>query len=62
MPNDLISTREATALLGYAYPSSLSRMVAAGLIEPAMKLEGKTGAFLFRRTDVEALRAEQVAS
>lgn len=59
---DLITTQEALAILGYADPSSVSRLVALKKLKPAMKLKGTTGAFLFNRADVEALAAENAAA
>lgn len=41
--------------------STLTRWVAAGRIEPAMKLDGIRGAYLFNRADVERLAAEVAA-
>lgn len=59
--SDLITTREACQILGYADPSSVSVMVKQGRLVPAQKLPGKRGAFLFRRTDVESLAQERAA-
>jgi excisionase family DNA binding protein len=54
--NDLISSIEAAELLGVGR-STLTRWVQSGRLTEAMKLPGDTGARLFRRTDVEALRS-----
>jgi hypothetical protein len=40
---------------------TVQRMIARGVLVPAMQLPGKTGAFLFKRTDVEALDAPSPA-
>jgi len=53
--DDLLATVEAVALLGIDR-STLSRWVKDGRIAPAHQLPGQTGAMLFRRSDVEALR------
>jgi hypothetical protein len=45
-----------------ADPSSISRFVALGVLEPALRLPGKNGAFLFHRADIERLAAERAAS
>jgi predicted site-specific integrase-resolvase len=55
--NDLIGSAEACELLGGIDRSTLSRWVAFGKLTPAQQLPGRNGAFLFRRTDVEALAA-----
>lgn len=58
MPHDTpdeITSREALELLGLAHPSTISRYVALGKLTPSRKLPGRTGAYLFRRSDVEAL-------
>lgn len=41
--------------------STLSRWVAAGRIQPAMKLDGLRGAFLFDRAEVERVKAGAAA-
>ena len=50
-----ITTADAARLLG-VHVATVSRMVAAGRLVPAIKVPGKTGAFLFHPEDVEALR------
>lgn len=59
MPADEITTREALTILGMADPSSISRFVAERKLKPSRKLPGKTGAYLFRRRDIEALATER---
>lgn len=62
MPDDLITTQAALEILTYADPSSVVRLVKEGALIPALKLPGKTGAYLFRREDVERLRDERQGS
>ena len=63
MPNgQLISTDEARQILNYAKASSVARLVAQGELTPAAKAPGLRGAFLFRRSDVEALAAKRAAA
>lgn len=52
---DLIGSAEACSLLGDIDRSTLTRWVQLGRIEPAMRLPGPNGAYLFRRADIEAL-------
>lgn len=54
---NLVSTVEAVAILG-CDRSSISRWVSSGRLVPAHKLPGQTGAFLFDRAAIEALRDE----
>lgn len=57
--DDYLTTTEACKLLGGLDRSTLSRWVQLGKIEPADKLPvGPHGAFLFKREDVEALKAK----
>lgn len=58
----LVTTLEATALLGYRNASSVARCVYEGKLVPARKLPGKNGAYLFRLADVERLRDERLAA
>lgn len=51
----LISSAEACELLGIDR-STLTRWVAAGRINPAWQMPGETGARLFRRRDIAALK------
>mgnify|MGYP002136998112 CR=1 FL=1 len=57
MSTDEITTREALSILGLADPSSVTRLVAESKLTPSRKLPGKTGAYLFLRSDIEALAA-----
>jgi excisionase family DNA binding protein len=49
------STVEAASIL-HLERSTLSRWVKEGRLTPALKLAGATGAFLFNRAEIEALR------
>lgn len=62
MPDDLITTQAALDILRYADPSSVARLVKEGALTPALKLPGKTGAYLFHRADIERLRDERAGS
>ena len=59
-PVDLVATIEAAEILG-KHVRTVHRLVADGLLVPATKVPGKTGAYMFRRSDVEAL-ARQVGA
>ena len=54
MHSDLIGTRDACEILGIDR-ATLTRRVAAGKVA-SHKLPGKTGAYLYSRADIEALR------
>lgn len=63
MPNndvDLITTREAAALLGEGVRQTIRRVERRELA-PAKKLPGIRGSYLFHREDIERLRHEQAA-
>lgn len=51
-----ITTADAARLLG-VHVATVSRMVASGRLVPAIKVPGKTGAFLFHPDDVAAVKA-----
>lgn len=51
---ELISAREASELMGCSR-RTVERLVASGTLLPKAKLPGRTGAFVFRRADVERL-------
>lgn len=53
---ETITTAEAAQILGKSV-ATVNRLVALGRLTPARKLPGKTGAYLFDRAAVEALRA-----
>ena len=54
--DDLLTTSEVCDTLEVG-TSTISRWVADGRLAPARKLPGLRGAFLFRRADVDALKA-----
>lgn len=56
--DDLIGTAEAARIIK-RQPRTIQRLVAAGRLTPVVTLPGKTGAHLFRRADVEAVRDER---
>lgn len=58
---DLVGSSESCRILDI-HAATLTRWVAAGTITPAHKLPGKNGAFLFSRTDIEALAAAREQS
>ena len=54
----LIGTRQAAEILGVPRTTLASRL-AAGTITPAIKLPGRTGAFLFDRAYIEQIAATE---
>lgn len=54
VPSDLIGSRETAALLRVD-KSTLVRKIAAGKIQPLTRLDGPRGAFVFDRTEIQAL-------
>lgn len=58
--SDLITSSQAASVLGKS-ARTVQRMVEAGSLTAVHKLPGTTGAYLFRRTDVEALIAKDAA-
>lgn len=59
--DELIGTADVCALRG-VNRSTVKRWVDSGRLTPAQKLPGKTGAMLFRRSDVEGLTADATPS
>jgi len=59
--SDLLTSAEASDLLGVTR-RTVQRMADAGTLPIAHKNPGRTGAYLFRRADVEALRESLVAT
>lgn len=53
-PPDLLSTVEVCEIVGFDR-STLSRWIKDGTAVPAMRLPGKTGAYLFTRAETERL-------
>lgn len=58
--DELIRTKAAADLLGEKVRKFIRR-VERGEITPAMKLDGIRGAYLFNRSDVEALAGERAS-
>lgn len=56
-PNDLLTSAEACECLAIDR-STLSRWVASGRIEPALKNPGVRGPFVFTATEVERVRID----
>lgn len=56
----LVSTAEAAEIIGRSI-ATVNRFVREGLLAPAMQYPGSTGARMYHRADVEALRAEVTA-
>ena len=54
---DLLTTAQAAEIVGRSVPT-VNRWAAEGILTPAQKLPGLRGAYLFRRSDVEALSQE----
>lgn len=52
---DLLTTAQVAILLGKSV-RTVNRMAESGALPIAMKVPGKTGAYLFRPEDVDALR------
>ena len=61
LPNDIITTQEALTILGRSDPSTVSRWVGMGRLQPAFRGPGRAGAFFFHRADVEQFAAELAA-
>lgn len=59
-PSSFIGSTEACRLLDVD-KSTLTRWVADGTITPAHKNPGRNGAFLFARSDIEALNEQRRA-
>ena len=61
MQTETLTTQEAAAAAGVNV-QKFHRLAAAHQIRPAIEAPGLRGAKFWHRADVEALRAEQVAS
>lgn len=57
----MIGSTESSRLLNID-KATLSRWVNNGTIQPALKLPGKNGAYLFNRADIEALAATRATA
>jgi predicted DNA-binding transcriptional regulator AlpA len=51
-PNDTLTTKQVTEQYGLSR-STLRRRVEAGTLTPLLKLEGRTGAYVFTRAEIE---------
>lgn len=58
--DDLLPTASVAELLGKSV-ATINRWATEGRLKPALEMGGKTGARLFRRSDVEALIPEEPA-
>jgi predicted site-specific integrase-resolvase len=58
---ELLTTAQAADLLGRPI-ATVNRWAAEGKLNPAMKLPTRTGANLFRRSDILALLVDQAKS
>ncbi|WP_158087256.1 helix-turn-helix transcriptional regulator [Mycobacterium aquaticum] len=57
---EFIGSAEVCRILK-VHQATIGRWVAAGDLEPAHKLPGKNGAYLFRRSDIDELAAKRAA-
>lgn len=53
MQNDLVPTSEVARLLGKSI-ATVNRLAQSGQLRPAVEMPGRTGARLYRRSDVIA--------
>jgi excisionase family DNA binding protein len=58
--DSLVTSFQAAVMLGKS-PRTIQRMADSGALPFVQKLPGPNGAYLFNRTQVEALAAETVA-
>lgn len=58
--SDLIGSAEAATILGLGR-SQLGRLVRRGILVPIVKLDGRTGAYMFGRASVLALKQAREA-
>ena len=58
---ELITTAQAAEVSGKNW-RTIIRLVERGRLEPAQKLPGLRGAYLFRLADIEALAAEPASA
>lgn len=59
--SDLLTTAQAAEIVGKSVPT-VNRWAAEGVLTPAHKLPGRTGAYLFERAEVERVRDEYAGS
>lgn len=58
---DLVTTAEAALILGRSV-ATVNRLAASGQLTPTHKLPGKTGAYLFNRSDIEAAAHDKASA
>lgn len=58
---EFITVQEAAEILGWS-TTTMHRRIADGTLPVAQKLSGRTGAYIFRRSDVEEIAATTEAS
>lgn len=56
-PSQIIGSREAAGILGVTV-ATVTRRVKAGTLAPLAQLDGRRGAFVFDRNDVDAEAAK----
>lgn len=61
IPGELITTAQAAEILRYTV-AWVNKQAATGRLPVAQKLPGLTGAYLFRRDDIERIAAERIAA
>ena len=59
--HDMIGSKDSCRILGID-KATLSRWVTAGQLTPVHKLPGRNGAYLFNRSDIEALATERATA
>jgi predicted DNA-binding transcriptional regulator AlpA len=59
--DELLTTAQVAELRGYTV-AWINKLAASGRLPVAHKLPGRTGAYLFRRDDVEAEASQQPAA
>lgn len=59
MQDELLPTKAVAELLGRSV-ATINRWAQERLLEPAIEMEGTTGARLFRRSDVDAFAAAEL--
>lgn len=59
-PDELIISSQVGVILGKS-PRTIARLAEQGEIPYASKLLGPNGAYLFRRSDIEAMAAQRAA-
>lgn len=60
MQPDLIPTSEVAELLGISV-ATVNRWALIGSIKPAIEIAGRTGARLYRRSDIEKILEQELA-